>query len=104
VRGERRDYADRQPGPQDLALVVEVADTTLQRDRILRKRLYARAGIVIYWIVNLTEKQVEVYTALSTASEQPDYQQRQDYDLTAEVPLLSDDKEVGRLAIRELLQ
>lgn len=33
VRGNTRDYLDRHPDPQDLALVVEVADSTLERDR-----------------------------------------------------------------------
>jgi Uma2 family endonuclease len=104
VRGERRDYADRHPGPRDLALVIEVADTTLQRDRTLKKRLYARAGILAYWIVNLNEKQIEVYSALSSEAEPPDYQQRQDYDLAAEVPVVVEGNEVGRLAVRELLE
>src|SRR5262245_39214068 len=38
VRGERRQYLDHHPGPQDVALVVEVADSSLQRDRSLKKR------------------------------------------------------------------
>jgi Uma2 family endonuclease len=45
VRGNTRDYLDRHPGSQDLALVVEIADSTLERDRTSKKRLYARAGI-----------------------------------------------------------
>lgn len=49
VRGDTRQYLDRHPGAEDIALVVEVSDTTLQRDRSLKKRIYARAGIPIYW-------------------------------------------------------
>ncbi len=62
VRGETRQYLDRHPGPEDVGLVVEVADTTLQRDRTSKKRLYARAGIPVYWIVNLPESRCEVYS------------------------------------------
>jgi Uma2 family endonuclease len=62
VCGDRRQYLDHHPGPQDVALVVEVADSTLQRDRSLKKRLYAAAGIPAYWIVNLLDSQFEVYT------------------------------------------
>ncbi|MEG3875753.1 Uma2 family endonuclease [Microcoleus sp. herbarium7] len=47
VRGNTRDYLDRHPGSQDLALVVEISDSTLERDRTLKKTLYARAGMVI---------------------------------------------------------
>jgi len=53
VRGNRRQYIDHHPGPQDIALVVEVADSSLQRDRSLKKRLYAAAGIPVYWIVKV---------------------------------------------------
>ncbi|HEX8203864.1 MAG TPA: Uma2 family endonuclease, partial [Isosphaeraceae bacterium] len=42
IRGTRRDYRDRHPGPQDVALVVEVADASLPRDRTLKKTIYAR--------------------------------------------------------------
>ena len=47
VRGDTRQYLNRHPGAQDLALVVEVADTSLQRDRTSKKRLYARVGIPV---------------------------------------------------------
>jgi Uma2 family endonuclease len=62
VRGDTRQYLDRHPGAEDIALIIEVSDTTLQRDRTVKKRIYARAGISIYWIVNLVEEQVEVYS------------------------------------------
>src|SRR5262249_41008702 len=51
VRGETRQYLDRHPGPRDVALVVEIADASLDRDRGLKKRLYAEAGIPAYWIL-----------------------------------------------------
>lgn len=103
VRGERRQYRDRHPQADEVAIVVEVSDTTLQRDRSLKKRLYARCGIPVYWIINLAENQIEVYMAPSGPAEQPDYQQRQDYHLTDEVPLIIVGQEVGRLAVRDVL-
>lgn len=63
VRGNTRDYLDRHPAPQDLALVIEMADTTLQRDRDLKKRAYARAGISHYWIASLPDRHIEVYSS-----------------------------------------
>src|SRR5712692_850208 len=62
VRGEPRDLRDRQPGPEEVVLVVEVADSTLATDRGTKKRVYARAGILVYWIANLVEGRFEVYT------------------------------------------
>jgi Uma2 family endonuclease len=103
VRGETRDYLDRHPGPRDVALVVEVADATLLRDRTLKKRLYAAAGIAAYWIVNLPDGQVEFYADPTGPAEQPDYRRRQDYDRSGEVPVVIEGKEVGRLPVRDLL-
>ncbi len=103
VRGETRQYHDRHPGPADLALAVEVADTTLQRDRGSKKRAYARARIPAYWIINLVENQLEVYADPSGPAEEPDYRQRQDYGPTDTVPVWIEGREIGRLPVRELL-
>jgi Uma2 family endonuclease len=51
----------RLPLPEDIHLVIEVADTTLTRDREFKLPLYARDNIQEYWIVNLEENQLEVY-------------------------------------------
>jgi len=50
ARGDRRTYRHRHPGPPDIGLVIEVADTSLAYDRVDKGRAYARAGIVEYWI------------------------------------------------------
>ena len=61
VRGDRAAYRHRHPETPDVALVVEVSDTSLAADR-LKGRLYGQAGIAEYWIVNLPDRCVEVYT------------------------------------------
>ncbi|HLG16989.1 MAG TPA: Uma2 family endonuclease [Blastocatellia bacterium] len=53
VRGDTRQYRERHPGVDDVVLIVEIADTTIERDRGVKKAVYARAGIPVYWIVNL---------------------------------------------------
>lgn len=45
---------------QQTVLVIEVSDTTLREDRTTKSRLYAQAGIIEYWIVNVTDRQMEV--------------------------------------------
>jgi Uma2 family endonuclease len=103
VRGDTRQYLGRHPGPDDLALVVEVADTSLDIDRDTKGPLYARAGILTYWIVNLQDRQVEVYTDPSGPTPTPGYGQRQDYGPGDDVPVVIDGNEVGRVPARDLL-
>lgn len=59
----RRDdfYAQGKPGPADVLLLVEVADSTLGYDRQVKVPLYARAGVPEVWVVNLPGEVVEVY-------------------------------------------
>jgi len=103
VMGDTRQYLTRHPQPPEIALVVEVADTTLQRDRTTKKRTYARARIPVYWIVNLVENQMEIYTRPSGAVEQPDYYHRQDYGMSDSVTVVIDEYQVGTIAVRDLL-
>jgi Uma2 family endonuclease len=61
VRGPRRRYATSHPSASDVALIVEVADASLQRDRSDKASLYAAAGIPSYWILNLVDGVLEVH-------------------------------------------
>lgn len=61
VSGRRRDYLRRHPAPADVALLVEVSDTSVTVDRIVKGPEYAAAGIPEYWIVNIPQGQLEVY-------------------------------------------
>ena len=54
-------YADAHPGPEDVLLVVEVADTSLDYDRQTKLPLYARAGIPEAWLVDLPGNRLWVY-------------------------------------------
>lgn len=60
VRGTTNDYDERHPTAADTALVVEVAESSVLIDRE-KARLYARAGVEQYWIVNLIDRQIEVH-------------------------------------------
>jgi Uma2 family endonuclease len=103
ARGHSRQYRDHHPGPQDLAMLVEVADASLGLDRGSKKRVYAEARIPVYWIVNLIDRQIEVYTDPSGPADKPDFRQRHDYGPDDEVPVIIDGKEVGRIAVRDVL-
>lgn len=103
VRGSPADYPDSHPGPSNVGLVVEVADASLYRERGLKKAIYAAAGIPVYWIVNLAERQVEVYTDPTGPCDQPSYRQRHDFRPGQEIPLLLDGREVGTVRAAGIL-
>lgn len=54
-------YREAHPGPSDALLVIEVAESSAEYDRVIKAPLYARSGIPELWIVNLAEGIVEVY-------------------------------------------
>lgn len=74
VIGKRQDYRDRHPFAQDIELVIEVADSSLERDRTIKQRIYAMAGISTYWILNLSDRTLEVYTQPSDQGRYQDCQ------------------------------
>lgn len=55
-------YRSHHPKPEDIYFIIEVADSTLEKDRKAKRLLYAKAGIGEYWIVNVTERQIEVFS------------------------------------------
>src|SRR5262245_35141985 len=79
VRGDETAYLTRHPAAADIGHVVEVSDSTLPGDRDDKGRIYARAAIPQYWIVNLNDQQVEVYTSPSGPGAAPGFGRRVDY-------------------------
>ena len=55
-------YLSAHPTVEDIILVIEISDSTLKYDRETKLPLYAEAGINNYWIINLVERCVEVYS------------------------------------------
>jgi Uma2 family endonuclease len=103
VLGPANRYAARHPGAQDIALLVEVADSSLAHDREVKGRLYARAGIAIYWIINLVDLQVEAYAQPSGPIANPGYRQHQTFRTGETVPLVIAGQSIALVAVRDLL-
>jgi Uma2 family endonuclease len=61
TRGTLEDYTANHPGAADALCIVEVAESSLARDRGYKFQLYANAGIPMYLIVNLIDRAVEMY-------------------------------------------
>ncbi len=103
VRGTEEDYAQKHPVPADVGLIVEVSDSTLHRDRGVKKRIYAKASIPVYWIVNLVNNQIEVYTQPSGPTEPPDFAGREIIGAASNIPVILEGTVVGILAVQDIL-
>lgn len=103
LRGTELDYLKHHPRPEDVALVVEVSDTTLIQDRNMKRRVYAAAAIPVYWLVNLPDNQIEVYSHPLDAPSGPDYGQRHTYGLNDLLPVTIADHTPGTIAVADLL-
>jgi Uma2 family endonuclease len=103
ARGDETTFAARHPGPADIGLVVEVAATSLDFDRLDKGRIYAQAAIPTYWIINIVGRQIEVYTDPRPADPVPSYATRTDYKAGDSVPLLLDGQTVAQIPVNDLL-
>lgn len=99
VRGKRRDYTERHPIAADVVLIVEVSDATLQRDRSVKLAIYAQAAIPNYWILNLPERQLELYSQPMGLA----YQQKQIYLEKDSLVFQLEGQNLGTIAIASLL-
>jgi Uma2 family endonuclease len=99
IRGKRHDYRENQPRAKDVGLVIEVSDSTLRTDRGIKQRIYARAGIPFYWLLNLVDGQLEVYSEPKDGT----YQQTMIYTRDETVALNLDGQEIARINVGDLL-
>jgi Uma2 family endonuclease len=101
IRGIAEDYPDAHPGPRDVALAIEVSDSTLAQDRGPKLRSYARAGIETYWIVNLESRTIELYDLPDPTTST--YKRTTLYDLTTSIPLTLAGQVVAHVHVRDIL-
>jgi Uma2 family endonuclease len=98
ARGSVDDYRDHHPGPADVPLIVEVADSSLSEDREM-VRIYGEAGVATYWIVNLVDRQLEVYSDPCPGG----YRSCQILAPGEDLRVVIDGIEMGRVAVSDLL-
>ena len=90
----------RLPTAADVALLVEVSESTLGQDRGKKRTAYARARIPVYWIVNLVARQVEVYTR---PVKEGRYRSRKDYKPGQQVPVVIAGQQLPPIAVDDIL-
>jgi Uma2 family endonuclease len=103
VRFAPDEYGNRHPTAEAVGLVIEVAHTTLAIDRGIKHRIYAKAGIAEYWIANLMDDIIEVYTKPNGSDGVASYSRRQDYASGQAVPLVLAGQALGEVAVSDVL-
>jgi Uma2 family endonuclease len=103
VRGPNELYRSRTPQAKDIGLVIEVADISYAKDRGEKWRGYAAARVLIYWIVNVPARQVEVYSAPTGRGIAAKYRDDITFGPDDDVPVVIEGREVGRIAVRDIL-
>lgn len=103
VEGLPEDYPDAHPGPQNVPVIFEVSDTTVDRDRGIKLASYARAGIATYWIVNLIDRQVEVYTLPMTLNGVSSYKDKVVYQPADAISLYLSNQVIGTIKVADIL-
>jgi Uma2 family endonuclease len=98
VRGSRNEYRSRHPAPGDIEFLVEVSETSLSWDRAGKMSAYARAGVPTYWILNLIDRELEVYSRPTPGG----YEKKQVLKPGDQASVVFDQVEVGRIAVDDL--
>jgi Uma2 family endonuclease len=101
VRGSNRDYLRKKrgrPDAKDVALIAEIAQSSLTEDRAMVK-IYGPGGIPVYWIINLVDRQVEVYSGPQAEG----YATCDIYRSGEHVSVVLDGTVVGQIAVDDLL-
>jgi Uma2 family endonuclease len=101
ARGDIEDYAERDPEPADLAMVVEVAASRARDDRQMAS-VFGAAGIPVYWIVDLRARQVEVFTLLKRRGASA-YGRPRVFKPGQSIPVLIVSREVGRITVADIM-
>lgn len=101
VRGPLQRYSQRHPNADEIVAIMEVSDTSLTYDRNTKGRLYASAGVPFYWIVNLQENVIEVYTQPNRSEGR--YEQKEIYTVGQSAPLTLGEAGTIHVAVSELL-
>jgi hypothetical protein len=100
--GPEDNYDELHPTPSDTVLLVEVADASLAEDQGEKLRTYAASKVCLYWIVNLKDRRIEVYSE-PRGGKNPTYKRRSDYGLRDAVPVVVAGKQLGRIPVKDLL-
>ncbi len=103
IRGPDTRYQARHPDASEVALLIEVSDSTYAVDRGPKWRRYAASRVPYYWIVNLPMRQIEVYREPAGRGRSASYRVVEVFASGSEIPVIIEGREAGRIAVDEIL-
>jgi Uma2 family endonuclease len=103
VRGNANAYRNHHPGPAEIGLLVEVSDSSLLIDRHDKGSIYAANGVPVYWVVNVVDKVIEVYTQPGGTGDAAAYATCDTFEVGASVPVVLDGSTVGTIAVADVM-
>jgi len=104
VRGVPRDYFDRHPSFGDVAIVIEVAHSSVNFDRGAKLSLFAAEGIAEYWIVDLGSRQIQIHRQPQPgAAGKSHYQSVVTIPASGRAPIELDGRLVGDFLVADVL-
>ena len=98
-----QDAGASSPRAADAALVVEVADNSLPYDRRSKARIYARAAIPYYWVLNLLDSQLEVFSSPSGLVPMPGYHEQRTFRTDDKVNLVVGLDDLGTIRVGDVI-
>lgn len=90
-------------GSANNAIVVEVSESSLLIDRHDKGRIYAEAGIPVYWVVNVEDRVIEVYTQPAGTGSTAAYAKCDVFAVGASVPVVIDGNPIGNIAVADVM-
>jgi Uma2 family endonuclease len=103
AREDPAGYTTRHPEPKDVGLVIEVSDSSLETDRRDKAPIYAQSSLPEYWIINLVDRQIEVYGSPTGTTAMPTYNVQQVYRSGQSVPFALDGRHIADIVVDDLL-
>lgn len=101
VSGPEEKYFEHHPRTSEVALIVEIANSSLEDDRLVKGRIYARAGFPVYWIVDLASRRIEEYTD-PRRGKTPAYQVKTVHSATDRVNVNLFGEKVGAIRVGQI--
>src|SRR5262249_27826668 len=103
VREDPTDYMTHHPRANHVGILNEGADPSPFRDQRNKTRIYARGSIACYWIINVADRRIEVYSQPSGPTTVPAYASLQIYQPGDDVPLVLDGATIGTVPAVDML-
>jgi hypothetical protein len=103
IRGPRELHHPGAPRAEAVGCLIEVSDSTYPYDRGVKWRVYASAMVPIYWIVNITKRQIEVYRDPQGRGKAAIYRELTVFGPDSEIPVLLEAQEIGKISVKDII-